>query len=173
MSFGILQFDMSMDNLFGEPKQTKAYLEVKQNFPIGDCITNDISLKKAKDLMSDFTKEKLNGYYVNMVRPDKIKNVSYAYFLKYETAYKERRDYVNQMLDLLPKKILQIENASTMSDCRNLIEQKRLEESAEILTKQAIVQESNVLSSNFKEQYLYIGLGSLVLLVGLYVITKK
>jgi hypothetical protein len=173
MSFGILQFDMSMDNLFGEPKQTKAYLEVKQNFPIGDCITNDISLKKAKDLMSDFTKEKLNGYYVNMVRPDKIKNVSYEYFLKYETAYKERRDYVNQMLDLLPKKILQIENASTMSDCRNLIEQKRLEESAEILTKQAIVQESNVLSSNFKEQYLYIGLGSLVLLVGLYVITKK
>jgi hypothetical protein len=173
MSFGILQFDMSMDNLFGEPKQTKADLEVKQNFPIGDCLTNDISLKKAKDRISEITKERLAGYNVGMVRPDKIKNVRYEYVLKYETAYKERRDYVNQMLELLPKKILEIENSSTNSDCRNEIEQKRLEESGMLLTKQSAVSESNVLPSNYKEQYLYIGLGSLVLLVGLYVITKK
>jgi hypothetical protein len=173
MSFGILQFDMSMDNLFGEPKQTKAYLEVKQNFPIGDCLTNDISLKKAKDKLSEITKERLAGYNVGMTSPSKTKNVTYAYILLFEEAYKKRRDYVNEMFELLPKKILEIENSSTSSDCRNKIEQIRLDESGMLLTKQSAVSESNVLPSSYKEQYIYIGLGSLVLLVGLYVIAKK
>jgi hypothetical protein len=173
MSFGILQFDMSMDNLFGEPKQTNAYLEVKQNFPIGDCLTNDISLKKAKDKLSEITKERLAGYNVGMTSPSKTKNVTYAYILLFEEAYKKRRDYVNEMFELLPKKILEIENSSTSSDCRNKIEQIRLDESGMLLTKQSAVSESNVLPSSYKEQYIYIGLGSLVLLVGLYVIAKK
>jgi hypothetical protein len=173
MSFGILQFDMSMDNLFGEPKQTKAYLEVKQNFPIGDCLTNDISLKKAKDKLSEITKERLAGYNVGMTSPSKTKNVTYAYLKLYEEAYNKRRDYVNEMFELLPKKILEIENSSTSSDCRNKIEQIRLDESGMLLTKQSAISESNVLPSSYKEQYLYIGLGSLVLLVGLYIIAKK
>jgi hypothetical protein len=173
MSFGILQFDMSMDNLFGEPKQTKAYLEVKQNFPIGDCLTNDISLKKAKDKLSEITKERLAGYNVGMTSPSKTKNVTYEYFKLFEEAYNKRRDYVNEMFELLPKKILEIENSSTSSDCRNKIEQIRLDESGMLLTKQSAVSESNVLPSSYKEQYIYIGLGSLVLLVGLYVIAKK
>lgn len=173
MSLGILQFDMSMGNLFGEPKQTNAYLEVKQNFPIGDCLTNDISLKKAKDKLSEITKERLAGYNVGIPRPDKAKNNTYTYLKLYEEAYNKRRDYVNEMFELLPKKILEIENSSILSDCRNVIEQKRLEESANLITKQSVIQEGNVLPANYKEQYLYIGLGSVVLLVGLYLISKK
>lgn len=59
------------------------------------------------------------------------------------------------------------------SDCRNKIENKRQIESAKLITTQAIKQEENVLKKNEKEQYIYIGLGSLVLLVGLYLIIKK
>ena len=173
MSFGILQFDMSMDYLFGEPKQTKAYLEVKQNFPIGDCLTNDISLKKAKDKLSEITKERLAGYNVGMTSPSKTKNATYAYLKLYEEAYNKRRDYVNEMFELLPKKILEIENSSTNSDCRNKIEQIRLDESGMILTQQSAKSEQNFSKESNKEQYIYIGAGALVLLVGVYVILKK
>ena len=57
--------------------------------------------------------------------------------------------------------------------CRDKIEQKRLVESGKLITKQAIKQEESVLKKNEREQFLYIGLGSLVLLVGLYLIVKK
>lgn len=66
-----------------------------------------------------------------------------------------------------------MENRFVDNDCRSKIESKRLVESGKLLTIQAIKQEENVLKKNEKEQYIYIGLGSLVLLVGLYLIIKK
>jgi hypothetical protein len=66
-----------------------------------------------------------------------------------------------------------LENKFINSDCRSKIENKRLVESGKLITTQAIKQEENVLKKNEKEQYIYIGLGSLVLLVGLYLIIKK
>ena len=66
-----------------------------------------------------------------------------------------------------------IENRFVDNDCRSKIESKRLVESGKLITLQAIKQEENVLKKNEKEQYIYIGLGSLVLLVGLYLIIKK
>jgi hypothetical protein len=66
-----------------------------------------------------------------------------------------------------------MENRFVDNDCRSKIESKRLVESGKLLTLQAIKQEENVLKKNEKEQYIYIGLGSLVLLVGLYLIIKK
>jgi hypothetical protein len=125
-------------------------------------------------LLSELTKERLSGYKINMTRPDKVKKVSYAYVQTYNKAIKERASYVNNMVKtILPKKILELENKFVLLDCRNNIELKRLNESAELLSKQSVTQEQNVLSTNYKEQYIYIGLGALVLLVGLYVISKK
>jgi hypothetical protein len=71
------------------------------------------------------------------------------------------------------KKILEIENSSTNSDCRNKIEQIRLDESGMILTQQSAKSEQNFLKESNKEQYIYIGAGALVFLVGVYVILKK
>ena len=66
-----------------------------------------------------------------------------------------------------------LENRFTLSDCRDKIEQKRVVESGKLITKQAIEQEKSILKKNEAEQFVYIGLGSLVLLVGLYLIIKK
>jgi hypothetical protein len=41
------------------------------------------------------------------------------------------------------------------------------------LTKNASIQEQSVLGKNFKEQYIYIGIGAGILLLGLYVVLKK
>ena len=56
---------------------------------------------------------------------------------------------------------------------KDVLEKQNLNESGYLLSTQAEKQEQNVLPSNYKEQYLYIGLGSVVLLTGLYIISKK
>lgn len=66
-----------------------------------------------------------------------------------------------------------LESSFISNNCRDKIEQKRAIESGKLITKQAIEQEKSVLKKNEGEQYIYIGLGSLVLLVGLYLIVKK
>jgi hypothetical protein len=58
-------------------------------------------------------------------------------------------------------------------NCRAVIEKKRLEENAEILYNESIKQENSVIKKNYKEQYLYIGFGSVVLLVGLYIVKRQ
>ena len=49
----------------------------------------------------------------------------------------------------------------------------RLDESGMILTQQSAKSEQNFSKESNKEQYIYIGAGALVLLVGVYVILKK
>jgi hypothetical protein len=41
------------------------------------------------------------------------------------------------------------------------------------LTEKSAEQEKNVLPSGYKEQYIYIGLGAVVVLTSLYIISKK
>jgi hypothetical protein len=66
-----------------------------------------------------------------------------------------------------------LESSFIFNNCRDKIEQKRAIESGKLITKQAIEQEKSILKKNEGEQFIYIGLGSLVLLVGLYLIVKK
>jgi hypothetical protein len=58
-------------------------------------------------------------------------------------------------------------------NCQNVIEYRRLNENAEIITKDAIKQEKSVLDKFKKEQNIYIGVGALVLLVGLFIVIRK
>jgi hypothetical protein len=58
-------------------------------------------------------------------------------------------------------------------NCNAVIEIKRLNESAEMLNKESIKQEDSIIKKNYKEQYLYIGFGAIVLLVGLYIVKKQ
>jgi hypothetical protein len=54
-----------------------------------------------------------------------------------------------------------------------MFEKERLQDMATVITKQATLQEKSVLEPNYKQQYLYIGIGAGILLLGLYVISKK
>jgi hypothetical protein len=65
------------------------------------------------------------------------------------------------------------ENQFTNRNCRDKIETKRLTATAVVSTKLAEEMERQVLSRNQKEKYVYIGVGGLVLLTGLFIILKK
>lgn len=58
-------------------------------------------------------------------------------------------------------------------NCRDVIENIRAESTAIVLTDSAIKQEDSVLDKGNKNENLYIGLGGLVLLVGLYIVLNK
>lgn len=59
------------------------------------------------------------------------------------------------------------------NSCADKIETLRQNESALLVTKQAIEQEKSVLKASNTDQRIYIGAGALILLVGLYVLLKK
>ena len=59
------------------------------------------------------------------------------------------------------------------SSCANKIEYKRLVETGKIATDSAIKQEDDILPKNKNEQYIYIGIGAVVLITSLYLILKK
>ena len=57
--------------------------------------------------------------------------------------------------------------------CRDIIENIRLQSMAVVDTSSAIKQEVSVLDKGKKDQSLYIGLGGVVLLIGLYIVLNK
>lgn len=69
------------------------------------------------------------------------------------------------------KKYLEVVFAS--NNCADKIETLRQNESAVLITKQSIEQEKAVLKPSNTDQRIYIGAGALILLVGLYILTKK
>lgn len=181
----VLQVDMSSSGFISNDPRT-IFLEnfLKNRFSKKDCISLDIHLKEAKDVLAYLKAEKLKGYKMLFdSQPDLVKE-SLSDFTNYinnkATSYWKDRTtnrksfYGGEMGGrILPYYILKLENEITNSNCRAEIEKKRLEESAEILTKQSAVSEKNVLKPNYKEQYIYIGLGVVVLFTGLYIIGKK
>jgi hypothetical protein len=58
-------------------------------------------------------------------------------------------------------------------NCKLVLEKKKLEDSAKILYNESIKQEDSIIKKNYKEQYLYIGFGAIVLLVGLFIVKKQ
>jgi hypothetical protein len=57
--------------------------------------------------------------------------------------------------------------------CRDIIENIRLTTGAVESTKFAIKAEQQILPKNEKDQNIYIGLGAVVMLIGLYIVLKK
>lgn len=66
-----------------------------------------------------------------------------------------------------------LESSFISNKCRDKIEKLRIEETAKLITKQAIKQEQNVLGKSDKEQFIYLGLGALVVGVGLILILRR
>jgi hypothetical protein len=78
----------------------------------------------------------------------------------------------NYIQALVDQKAL-LESVFASSNCLDKIETLRQNESAVLITKQAIEQEKSVLKPANTDQRIYIGVGALILLVGLYIIIKK
>lgn len=66
-----------------------------------------------------------------------------------------------------------MQNGFSTNNCSEKIEKAKQVQSALLLTKEAIKSEESVLPKNNNEQKIYIGVGALLLLVGLYIIVKK
>ena len=65
------------------------------------------------------------------------------------------------------------ESTFAQRNCRDIIENIRLQSSAIEQTKFAIKQEQSILGDNYNEQAIYIGIGAVVLLVGLFIVLNN
>jgi hypothetical protein len=115
------------------------------------CVVLDGTIKQFSDLIAQFS--------ADLLKPNGSTQFS-------KETIKILRDKYN--LELLKRK-----NEFSQLNCRDKVEVQNLNESGYLVTQMAEKQEGSVLKSNYNEQYLYIGLGSVVLLTGLYIISKK
>jgi len=157
------------------PIHKKVVDEISLKFPnSGDCIANDVSIKNAQDFNYKMLTEKAgNNFQANVEMRPYRKGDSYEYNNKYNQAIRDRVTYVNKMLEILPIYIVELKTNFNNNNCTDYLEQQKAQANAQILTKEAIKSEKQVLEKNYKEQYLYIGVGSVILLVGLYIVTRN
>jgi len=78
-----------------------------------------------------------------------------------------------QVIDQLRSKKAFWESSWSRNGCRDVIEKIRTQTAGVKETEFAIKAEQSVLGTNRKEQNVYIGLGIVVVLVGLYIIIRK
>lgn len=81
---------------------------------------------------------------------------------------------VDQVELSLKRSLLQnLENRFVMINCRDKIEYQRLLDAADISTDFAKKQEDDLLKKNLQEQNIYIGIGAIVLIAGLIILTQE
>jgi hypothetical protein len=66
-----------------------------------------------------------------------------------------------------------LEEIFASENCADKIETLRQRETGVLITKTSVEQEKSVLGNSKKEENIYIGVGALVLLVGLFIVIKK
>lgn len=113
---------------------------------VSDCILLDEKLRKSIIIIDELQTKKLAGGFTAL---DGV--------------------LLNQEIELKNKRETEFSKLS----CANKIEYQRLVETGQITTEMAIKQENEVLSKNNNEQYIYIGIGAVVLITSLYLILKK
>ena len=77
------------------------------------------------------------------------------------------------ILQRLQDRLLTEQNDFITKGCKGRLESDKLKSNAITITDLASQQEKNVLKKNITEQYVYIGIGALVLLTGFYIVLKK
>jgi len=77
------------------------------------------------------------------------------------------------ILQRLKERLLQEQNDFITKGCKGRLESDKLKSNAITITDMASQQEKNVLNKNLTEQYVYIGIGAMVLLTGFYIVLKK
>lgn len=113
---------------------------------VSDCILLDEKLRKSITIIADLEKKKVAGGFNDL---DRV--------------------LLNQEIDLKNRREMEFSKLS----CANKIEYKRLVETGQITTDMAKKQEEDILPKNNNEQYIYIGIGAVVLITSLYLILRK
>jgi hypothetical protein len=88
------------------------------------------------------------------------------------TEFRKRQDMQTQINFLMYANKLVLAKFDQF-DCRDRIEQTRIEDMAKTITKSAITQEKSVLGKSSKENTVYIIIGSLVVLSSLVILLKS
>ena len=118
----------------------------------GSCVELDALIKKVAD----------------KIVAERIKPSSYNYGLRAGLSM----DVEYYIRALINQKLV-LEGFFIGNRCADKIETLRQNESAVLVTKQAIEQEKSVLKPANTEQRIYVFSGALVLMVGLYILIKK
>ena len=174
-------------------------INVGEIFPDGRLNPNKFSEWREADLMKKALDKKYNDKYPNSVEvfnvirafgntpPDcvqldeKIKEISYdiEQLGKTTPTYTSGLDIMKTKnpdilkLYLLREILLENKTAFNKNICTDVLEKKKIEDNAKMLTKESAKTEKKVLEKGTKEQYLYIGSGAVILLVGLYIVTRN
>lgn len=122
------------------------------NWQGGSCVTLDALIKKVRD----------------KIVAERLSPSAYNYGLHKGLA-PSSENYVDALLEHKSK----LEGIFAGYNCADKIETLRQNETSVLITKTAIEQENKVLGNSKKEENIYIGVGALVLLVGLYIVIKK
>lgn len=146
-----------------------------QRIYIDDELKKNCEKEKVNCLSIDLSESELMSY-IKELRDDLLRPLSkrkncFENEDKTKTCYSDNT--LKTLIEKANKELLNLRNKSTENDCRTSIENTRLEQSAYMLTEKSETQEKNVLKSNYTEQYIYIGIGSVVILTSLYLISKK
>ena len=134
------------------PKVENVYSPIKA-FPfVADCVKLDEGIKNLSDEILELQKvtPALTGY---------------------ELATSSDANVVK--LELLRRINLEYKRVFNKQICTDTLEQMKAEADAKVLTKESVKAEKKILEKNYKEQYLYIGFGAVILLVGLFVVTRN
>lgn len=113
---------------------------------IDECVSLDSDIKKHNDNAYEVRKQILSGN----VAPNSHLT------LTQETEFAEKKLFM-----------------FNLKSCAEKLEFKKSVDNAILLTDTSIKSEQSVLAKNYKEQYIYIGLGAVIILTGLYIVIKK
>lgn len=156
-------------------QQIKNSQIVTTGVSVTDVVYNPNTITTADAIFIDQDKTKVDAkypIYKNCYKMDEqLKSITDE--LSIETKKLLENNGKQRYVKALQGKKNAIEYAFNSANCGNIIEADRLKESAILLTKASINQEKSVLGKAKIEERIYISIGAVILLSGLYMILKK
>ena len=104
---------------------------------------------------------------------NKMKKIDEAIQKHYSKKNPSNSLYEKAYIEQLQSKKSIFTSSFSSNGCRDIFENIRLKTNLVGQTQKAITAETNILGENNKEQNIYIGVGGVVLLVGLFIILNK
>lgn len=172
-------------------------VKVGDIFPANDNTFIDFSQWREADIMFKDLDKKYNDKFPNTsptnniifgkMPPDcikldeRIKEISFdvEQLNKTTPTYSSGLDIIKSKnpdvlkLYLLRKMLLRDKAYFNDYSCTDTLEAKKTEDNAKMLTKESAKTEKKVLEKGYKEQYLYLGYGAVIILVALYIVTRS
>jgi len=154
-----------LDDKFKDWKEANLILkELRTKYPDASSENNILGIKTPPDCVKmDEQIKEISSEIEELNKTTQVRDVLIAN----SKNPKEIRLYV------LRNFLLELKQKFNNRSCTDILEAKKTEDNAKILTKESAKSEKKVLEKGFKEQYIYIGFGSVILLVALYIVTRN